>query len=383
MRFEYGIAGLAAASADSSRGRGANVRPSFHEPVRVTLCLAIFLLASAATPASSEIIGVLESPSGFASQIANVQGWVYTTTPGAELIQPFDVLVNGEKIMSVPCCSDRSDVKGGDPDIPLRTGFSGVTNWAREAGSEAPVVVQVLVTDTMGGSTLLTQSGVEVFGLTSFPFSATVEWAEVAGPLGGGGPLPSPIASKCLLSNSSEFTPGAAELTCTGVVATKGDLSETEMCDGTVRFSWDKASQGFKQTSNCEDETRWVDNLDGTITDFHTGLMWEIKTADGFNGVDNTFASCADVAPADGSCDTLPNNGPACGENGTDPPSGVIGGFAGYCDWRLPTVAELQGIADLTRGSCAGGQRSVSRPAVRSDGRLVHVDVDRKPRQSG
>lgn len=329
-----------------------------------TLLLAMSLLTWIATPASSEIIGLLESPSGFASQIANVQGWAYTTTPGAELIQPFDVLVDGEKIMSVPCCSDRLDVKGDDPAIPLLTGFSAVTNWAREAG-EDPVVVQVLVTDTMGGSKLLTQSGVEVFGLASFPFSAMMEWAEVAGPLGGGGPLPSPIAARCLLSNSSEFTPGAAELTCTGVVATKGNLSETEMCEGTVRFSWDKASQGFKQTSNCEDETRWVDNLDGTITDFATGLMWEIKTTDGFNSVDLEFASCVDVAPADGACDFLRNNGPAyseflafmnqCGDNGTDPPSGVAGGLAGYCDWRLPTVTELQGIADLTRGSCAGG----------------------------
>ena len=119
--------------------------------------LTLLLLHTFATPAAAEIIGLLETPDGFASQVGNVQGWVYTTTPGAELIQPFDVLIDGVKTGEVPCCSERGDVNEGDPSIPLRTGFSGVTNWAREAG-RGPITVQVRVRDTMGGEVLLTNA---------------------------------------------------------------------------------------------------------------------------------------------------------------------------------------------------------------------------------
>jgi hypothetical protein len=45
--------------------------------------LTLLLLHTFATPAAAEIIGLLETPDGFASQVGNVQGWVYTTTPGA------------------------------------------------------------------------------------------------------------------------------------------------------------------------------------------------------------------------------------------------------------------------------------------------------------
>src|SRR5689334_20657511 len=33
------------------------------------------------------------------------------------------------------------------------------------------------------------------------------------------------------------------------------------------------------------------------------------------------------------------------------PPNGVTGGFAGHCDWRLPTVVELQTIFDCRAGN--------------------------------
>ncbi len=31
------------------------------------------------------------------------------------------------------------------------------------------------------------------------------------------------------------------------------------------------------------------------------------------------------------------------------------GGFANHCDWRLPTIAELQTIIDTSQGLCGGG----------------------------
>ena len=64
--------------------------------LRAFLALAASLTCTAG-PAQAEIVGALEAPFDYASQISNVQGWVYTTNPGAELIQPFDVRINGKK----------------------------------------------------------------------------------------------------------------------------------------------------------------------------------------------------------------------------------------------------------------------------------------------
>jgi hypothetical protein len=33
----------------------------------------------------------------------------------------------------------------------------------------------------------------------------------------------------------------------------------------------------------------------------------------------------------------------------------LTGGFAGHCDWRLPTFDELQTIIDTSQGTCGGG----------------------------
>jgi hypothetical protein len=72
---------------------------------------------------------------------------------------------------------------------------------------------------------------------------------------------------------------------------------------------------------------RYQDNGDGTITDLNTGLMWEKKSDDGtIHDKDNTylwdFAFTVHVA----------------GLNAAN--------FAGYQDWRLPNVKELQSIVD-------------------------------------
>jgi len=100
-----------------------------------------------------------------------------------------------------------------------------------------------------------------------------------------------------------------------------------------------------------------------TVFDHQTGLEWEKKTAEDTvpdpsdpHDVDNPYAwSNAGSAP----------NGPAfteflaalnnCIDDGTNPPTAVTGGFAGRCDWRMPTIVELQTILDQTLGSCGGG----------------------------
>ena len=70
---------------------------------------------------------------------------------------------------------------------------------------------------------------------------------------------------------------------------------------------------------------RWCDHGDGTITDMTTGLVW-LQDANHFEGVMN-WQSAMDAA--DGLI--FPD----------DP--------AGYSDWRLPTVNELQSLIDYSQ----------------------------------
>ncbi len=86
---------------------------------------------------------------------------------------------------------------------------------------------------------------------------------------------------------------------------------------------------GFYQ-AGCPMEGRFVDNGDGTITDQCTGLMWQQATAD-ING--------------DGVIDpAVQGGGPT-----SDTPTWQVAltycenlQFAGYSDWRLPNIRELE-----------------------------------------
>jgi hypothetical protein len=108
---------------------------------------------------------------------------------------------------------------------------------------------------------------------------------------------------------------------------------------------------------------RFVDNLDGTVTDNLTGLMWTVSTSKCIGEVtcySTTYAWSSTGTLADGTLFTSF----LAGLNGGDyysPSAGLLVNavtgvcFANYCDWRIPTRWELKGIVQSSAPACGSG----------------------------
>lgn len=101
---------------------------------------------------------------------------------------------------------------------------------------------------------------------------------------------------------------------------------------------------------------RYEVNGDGTITDYDLGLEWEQKTADGsVHDEGNAYDWSPTLGQPDGTVftDFLGALNNATSTDGTT----SSGCFANHCDWRLPSIVELQSIVDAGAPAC--GNRGV------------------------
>jgi hypothetical protein len=104
---------------------------------------------------------------------------------------------------------------------------------------------------------------------------------------------------------------------------------------------------GITGMSGAAQSPRFVDNMDGTISDEQTGLMWEKKTA------------CQGATANDIHC---VNNEYEWTKSGNDPDGSLFTDFLQklnrgegqkkYSDWRIPSIDELKTIVDCTKTNC-------------------------------
>src|SRR5207247_860422 len=156
-----------------------------------------------------------------------------------------------------------------------------------------------------------------------------------------------------------------------GLCAAPPTTTSTTSTSTTTTSTTSPTTTSTTTTSTTTTTLRFVDNMDGTLTDNETGLQWEKKIAGSgcLHCVDDVYTWCVDT-DSNVFCDNggIPDgtaftgfltmlNGGATGVGNcvSSDGSSQTGGFNNQCDWRLPTIAELATIIDTSASGCGNG----------------------------
>jgi len=192
------------------------------------IALSLFLLGTAHS-AHGAIIANLEQPGDFASGISDVQGWAFTTVPGARIDTLIQVNIDGKPAVRVPCCSDRADVPSKFAGAPALSGFSGVFNWGLLARGTHHL--EVVITSSAGEALTITRTTATT-RFYDIPFVANFQW---------------PADAECSLVNAAT-PPFEARLACNTALLTRpnGTMAFCTPFKFPFFLGWDVASQSFK-----------------------------------------------------------------------------------------------------------------------------------------
>lgn len=211
--------------------------------------------------------------------------------------------------------------KGAAYAVTVKTQPSGqtctVTNGSGTLASAAVTNVAVQCTDNPTATGLLPDSGI--------------------------------TASQCYAAGSDDLvsctSPEALALNPAQDGMTGRDVASPDATDGKLGFSYTKiAADGASLPASASTWACVKDNI--------TGLMWEVKTADGglrdVNNEYTNFDSTTEAQYYDGPAWVPPTQAQIDAATNTVGYVAAVNaaGLCGKKDWRLPTVDELQGLVD-------------------------------------
>jgi len=161
------------------------------------------------------------SSSGVATGVSNAQGWAYSK---AGTITSVRLERNGQHFLTLPCCSERSDVRGSDQTIPLLVGFSAATSWGLLGNGLSNLTL--VIRDSAGNERRETRAVQTVRTLSNFPRVTDLAFLS---------------STSCQLFNQS----ATAFAECSGLGFAQGT------CSGDVTFAWSNGKGAFEVVEGC------------------------------------------------------------------------------------------------------------------------------------
>lgn len=158
---------------------------------------------------------------GVATGVSNIQGWTYST---AGSITSVRIERNGQHFLTIPCCSERGDVKGSNPSIPVLTGFSAASSWGLLGNG--PTQITLVIRDSANNELRETRTINSVQ-----PFSGVPRVTNL-------GFLPT---SSCEFRTEN----GVAKAECSNLTFTQGT------CNGRMTFAWSNGKGAFELFDGC------------------------------------------------------------------------------------------------------------------------------------